>query len=105
MEDKEFTELITFEEEKLKLFYIKVKPGEYSMDFKIIEECNPDDTELITGHLKWDGCMNWKSHETFMYHFCDISDAENLLALFKAVYKSGHEYVAHWNGDGDIDEE
>jgi len=91
----EFTEKVYVEE----FIFIKIKPGEHSMDFEICEHPNgntDEEDELVSGFLKWDGCMNWKTGD-IMYHFCDPEDADRLATFFKKLYELGSEHISHWS--------
>jgi uncharacterized protein YxjI len=47
---------------------------------------DPQDGEIeISGHHKWDGCVDWETSSTCMMHFCGMEAAERLLRLFIAV--------------------
>jgi len=55
-----------------------------------------EEDELVSGFLKWDGCMNWKTGD-IMYHFCDPEDADRLATFFKKLYELGSEHISHWS--------
>ena len=95
-----YSETIEFNDQDETLV-IKIKPGEYALDFSFRElTCKgTKERELIRGWLKWDGCMNWRSDGTMMYHFCDISDGERLLKMFKKVYDVGGQYIDRWDAE------
>lgn len=49
-----------------------------------------DDGEVeIDGSVKWDGCMNWRTSEACMYHFCNPQHAVDLAHRFSKVWELG----------------
>ena len=94
---KEFTERFNFEKDtECQFMYLLIKPGRLSMDFKIMEHRKPSDIALVRGYLKWDGCMNWRTDETMIYHYCGIEDAEILHECFKKLYELGEKHIERW---------
>lgn len=71
--------------------------GDYALDFRFQSDGNPEDLWDITGHLKWDGCMNWQTDDHCMAHFCEPSNARALTAAFMAVWELGAAYIPRWD--------
>jgi hypothetical protein len=80
--------------------YLEIIPGDYKLDFElkesIIENGNDSYRVRIKGFLKWDGCMNWRHSDDYMYHFCDEDDANLINECFLKLWEIGPEYIVHW---------
>lgn len=80
--------------------FLRVTPGEHNLDFELVERIisngKDDERVRITGFLKWDGCMNWKTSSNVMYHFCEEDDANLLNETFKKLWELGPKYISHW---------
>jgi len=103
-------------------FLILICPGEYSMDFKVIEivgeGLDPDPgvlfftrrgalstpdhvTQLdeaqvfMEGYLKWDGCMNVNidTEDECMTHFCGRYDASKVGRMIDNIYTLGLTHI------------
>jgi hypothetical protein len=48
---------------------------------------------LCEGHIKWDGCSNWKFGEGYSLHFCSIDEAESFAKLMPDLYKWAAEIM------------
>lgn len=46
----------------------------------------------IGGALKWDGCINWETNPECMVHGCSPGHADEITAIFRAVYTIGKRY-------------
>jgi len=83
-----------------KYHFLEIIPGEYSMDFSIKENRRENGKDVsitrVKGHLKWDGCMNWSTNDTLMYHFCEEDDANLLNECFKKIWEMGPVYIEQW---------
>lgn len=64
---------------------------------------------IMTGHIKWDGCSNWKLEQPLdQFHFCDHKEElGKITSLFQALYEwaieltpqlAKHPYSLHNNG-------
>lgn len=57
-----------------------------------------DDEDVIEGHLKWDGCLNWRC-EGYM-HFCMHYSAEQMFECFKQLRLHAKELMPLYIGCG-----
>ena len=73
-------------------------PGEYSMGFTVFDSSPFEGIEpVMSGHLKWDGCMNVTYHtEECMAHFCGLDGVETFFGVFKRLYELGPKHIEHW---------
>lgn len=69
---------------------------DFSLKESIIENGKEAERVRFSGHLKWDGCMNWSTENSLMYHFCDIEDAELLHQAFQKIWDLGPENIKNW---------
>jgi hypothetical protein len=63
----------------------------------------PEDEPLLTGFMKWEGCMNVDYSEANMHHYCDPEQHKKQFLLMKHLYCKGrelmpqhHEYIDPW---------
>jgi hypothetical protein len=77
------------------LYYFEIIPGDYCLEFKLFNNMDLSFHE-INGQLKWDGCMNWETNPSCMYHFCGPDDAFRLAKMFDYLYSFGKNYIEHW---------
>jgi hypothetical protein len=82
------------------LYFFEINPDDYWLEFKLCENkilTNSDDNfPVITGRLKWDGCMDWETNPICMYHFCSPKDVFDLAKMFDYLYSIGKEHITNW---------
>lgn len=82
--------------------------NEVVCDFRIVQHSpfEPDPTEIASGHVKWDGCVNLDVGSECMWHGCDVDDIGDLADLLRAAYwLCAVELGAAWKGGDPPDEE
>lgn len=42
---------------------------------------------IATGDVKWDGCINWKTHESYMVHGCTVQNVVNFGQALRCAYQ------------------
>lgn len=73
----------------------EVLPDYRRCDFTVF-----DGTEgIISGYLKWDGCVNWMTSERSYAHFCERGDAAALAEAFDKVRDWAIENWPDYEGD------
>jgi hypothetical protein len=103
-------------------FAVRIKPGDYSVDYEIFEivgttlngeilferdgaTSRPDAVESIDeaqlyahGSVKWDGCSNWYFDITddCMLHACGRETLLNLGKILEACWMMTKEFCPHW---------
>lgn len=66
----------------------RAEPGPGWLCFEMIRattESPPSWRDPIEGHVKWDGCCDWRSGKHFE-HLCGVDDLDRLRAAFDTVY-------------------
>ncbi|RAK68801.1 hypothetical protein [Phenylobacterium kunshanense] len=59
----------------------------------------------IRGFHKSDGCVNWKTSDTCMAHFCSLEDAVELLVKFRTVARIAKREIARYDPQADWPEQ
>jgi hypothetical protein len=42
---------------------------------------------LFSGHIRFDGCINWETSPDVMLHFCDPDDADEFREVFRRLWE------------------
>jgi hypothetical protein len=53
---------------------------------------------FATGHVKWDGCMNWTIDESdrCMLHFCGMEGLELFFQIFRRAFEFAKHSIPKW---------
>ena len=75
-----------------KIILKEIKDINYCIDFSV--EKVGDDFICLSGNVKWDGCINFKTHETMLFHLCDPKEVEDVFGkIIQSVYFVASEYL------------
>jgi hypothetical protein len=83
-------------------YVLEIKPLDLSISFDIYDkdEYSPESDipdYVITGFLKWDGCLNFHTGE-IAAHLCDKGEVDRLANAFKKLYEVAPQYLDGWIG-------
>jgi hypothetical protein len=67
------------------------------MEWELMETNDVSSYMAASGHLKWDGCLNWQTSETCMAHACTPEDIDRFAAALKKLWSLGKGNIEHWN--------
>ena len=69
------------------------KDSNLIVDFEIFEKFvfhnHVDPEPEFSGHVKWDGCMNWQTNNNCMAHFCAEDNLNSMIEAFRAAWVLG----------------
>ena len=81
-----------------------VSVSEYTADFRIgmfADDDGPPFGQLrLHGHIKWDGCSNWRDTDQqagIMMHLCHSDDLTKLGRAVEAAYQWASEVIPAWD--------
>jgi len=58
-----------------------------SCPFSISDYCDDEGEASITGHVKWDGCMDWQTNPNCMAHLCEPEAVPDLAWAFREAWR------------------
>ena len=77
---------------KINIEEVNVNSENCSLDFSV--EKVGDDFICLSGNVKWDGCINFKT-ETMQFHLCDPKEIEDVFGkIIKSVYYLASKYLS-----------
>lgn len=65
-------------------------------NFRIFD--HHDNAPEFEGDVKWDGCINWKASHKHYHHFCEHTNAEDLLEAFAEVRRQTASLMKEYEG-------
>jgi len=71
--------------------------GNRELPFEQALVCDMPITPVLNGMLKWDGCMNWSTYQSYMAHACDIEDLEWVTPALIAVRRWVSTHIKAWD--------
>lgn len=73
------------------------------INFEIYDLCEESDSiegmaPVVSGHVKWDGCSNWKFFPTAngRCHFCDVQEIGDLQLAMSRCYEITEKNLPTW---------
>ena len=88
-------------------FTVVATPDEYKADFRIYNDCEYQHAgsqaeELASGHVKWDGCSNWRfgdDDRCCLFHGCERKHLTDLGQIMAECWDWTKELCTHWNAE------
>lgn len=74
-------------------YITKLENNSHYASFEIIDT-EDENFVVISGSVKWDGCINWQTNSECMAHACDAEELKKQLELVNVVYAEAMKAMA-----------
>lgn len=89
-------------DERFEYYKIEFIPGQNRCfaNFNVSETENNDWSPLLTGFIKFDGCMQFyyaEDGQTGPFHICGLESVKEFNFLLESIFELGKKYIPEWD--------